>query len=398
MRLKEILIFGDFDEGTFSAAGARASALAEGFALHEFRVSGISFGVEGSEKSATRRFGPVIISEHCSRFFYHQRVFTIGRGQLRSRRFLWKLFHFLMRMIPVFWLAVSWIFSHPKGVILLYGSLAPMLAPIAFCGRVMGRTVVLDVTEWRTRGAGQGLLENFMRLGHQELLPLLVTHATFISDSIRSKLPIRLTKILIPGILSAEWKAVISSAPRQEPPYPTFAIVFSGSENQGLRPLVEAVAMLARKHRVLEFQLHLTGQSEIISGIPDESERDFSLIAHGFLEAESYAQVLKSANCLVIPGEADSDKRFAFPNRLPEYLLSGTPTVLAGYPNYHVASVRPSAFLKIEQASAEHLSSAIDWIIVNPKEAKIMGEMAIEYSKAEFNPRSTVGGLIKELP
>ncbi len=390
-------LVGHFSLNPDSAVGARVTAYAEGLAQLGIGCDIIGCtrdGIRGVNESGLLGTFRSVETDGPSRrisIFSLDRSETPQVSRLRSARL------HLVRLL-VFWIEVArWLRHRPSGMLVLCGQHGPMLTVAAVFARVGRRQVLLDVMEWFTRSSRPQLFFWLSELTVQRVVPKLATHASVISEEAGRQLPTSLPRTVVTSMISREWADTIRSTASQAHSDNRFICVFSGSENRGVQNLVVALDELAAQHPERDFELRLTGVRHAARRVNLSSNGKLRIEHMGSLERSDYAALLKQATCLVIPGDSGTDKDNAFPNRLTEYLLSGTPTILAGYP----AAARRLKHLKevllLPCSRPDLLQGALEKVLLDTHLAETLGRGGRDAAERLFDPVLVVKPLVKDL-
>jgi glycosyltransferase involved in cell wall biosynthesis len=282
-------------------------------------------------------------------------------------------------------------------MLVLYGHDGSMLVGAAALGRIFRRTVIVDVTEWfdqsSRRTMGAWLLDFIAR----RIVPQLATHASVISEEAARYLPRALPRTVVTSMVSHEWTEAIARAENRERDHGHFMCVFSGSERRGVENLIHALETLALRHAETNFELRLTGNPNASREVDLSTVKRLRVRRTGMLKRSEYAALLKEADCLIIPGDSGTDKDNAFPNRLPEYLLSGKPTVLAGYPAAARRLRHAVEALLLPSSDPTLLVEAIEHLLLDVESATTMGNAGLKAAQRLFDPKTVLKPLVDDL-
>ncbi len=388
-------IAGHFGPSDTDASGARVAAFAEG--LHHFGFSVTSIGcTQGGPRAATRpRRYLTYRSVTGERFRTAIALYSFDEPFAGQSHPSAGLLH-LARLIA-FWVeVVRWLRASPSGTLFLYGIHGPMLAISAVAARLFGRMVVLDVVEWFDHSSRDTIRKRAANVIVKRIVPRLATHASVISEEVCAHLPSALPRTIVPAMISSDWAAAIDSIPARQSRPGNFRCFFSGTERSNLPSLVDALETLAARRPECDIVLQLTAPTVTTTHTaPDSSAIRVELL--GLLPRAEYAETIRRSDCLIILGSPGSDKDNAFPNRLPEYLLSGSPTLLSGYP----AAARRLRHLEeiylLESSEPAALLKGLEYCLLEVSGATAMGQRGSEAARRLFSPRTVIGPLILAL-
>lgn len=390
-------VVGQFGDAETAASGARVTSLAEGLTGHGYVVTtiGVTSTRAGSHSPESRGLAirmqetDIGISNLITvRPADESAVVRSWTNSIRHMR-AWRIF--TCRLF-------SWGRENRGGTFLLYGHRGELLLLGVLVARIWRCRTVLDVTEWfdrASRASFAGWVSTFIAQG---VVPRLVDHVTMISDEVARKLPPSVSTIALPAMAPrrvAERAAGASGRLEYASSAETFTCVFTGSERGGLTAMVRALEDLAESHPRTRIVLKISGSRHPIESL--------SLIARlsvehvGLLSQEGYLTLLDEADCLVIPGSRGTVKDYAFPNRLPEYLLSGVPTVLSGYPAAACMITHEEHAIILETDDVAELSRALESVLLDPDEMRRMGRRARSHALVAFDPIRLVAPLVVAL-
>ncbi len=392
-----VCIAGHFGASDDSAAGARVAAYGQGLAQFGITADAIGCIREGPcGAGQVGNYGTMrlVKIDGASKNLW---LFSFYPGDPDSRSRLRSAYRHLTRLLA-FWVEVTqWLRRTPSGMLVLYGHEGPMLAVAAVVARIYRRQVILDVTEWFERSSRHSTLDWTSELVVQRVVPRLATHASVISEEAARRLPAALPRTVVTSMISSEWASEIAAAESHERNAARFMCVFSGSENRGVQNLIFALDDLAAHHPSVVFELRITGKQKTTHAVEISPTGRLDIQRMGSLKRENYAALLKQADCLVIPGDVGTDKDYAFPNRLPEYLISGTPTILAGYPAAARRLRHQKEAVLLSSSDPELLAGAIEKILLDVRAAHALGRAGREAAERLFDPGRVVKSLVEDL-
>lgn len=385
-RPRAACIVGHFGDAEISASGARVESLAEGLAGHGYDVATVGVTSTSSEAFPSGASG-VAIQKRTTDFGDSLLIVVRSDGDdSAAKRIKARLRH--VKALKAFtYRALLWGRQNRGGVFLLYGHRGELLVLGVLAARISRCRTVIDITEWYDRASRASLIKWVSALVAQQIVPRLVDCATVISSDVITNLPELASTIELPAMAPrrvTEWDGWASRKNNRASSNGTFVCVFTGRERRGLIVLVRALEDVALAHPRVQFVLKISGSDHSLDSLTPV--RLLSLEHVGVLAKEDYLALLTEADCLVIPGSAGTIKDYAFPNRLPEYLLSGAPTIVSGYPAVARMMVHGEHAILLPTDDAVELRQAIESVLLNPDEMQRMGQRGRSHALAAFDP------------
>ena len=388
---RDVCISGDFGNAESSASGARVASIADGLLEHGYRVTSIGMAsfviAEDSQHDARSKAVRVEIQPTASSATGPVVMIRRDRTGISTAGPLILLMQNLA-FVAAFLSAVDqWCREHRGGTLVLYGRRGEALLPCVLSARLRRCKVVLDVTEWFGRSAAPSFASWLSIVLAQRVVPRLVDHATLIVEEAASQLP---RSLPVTHASAMAPRRVTQRAMRASPRETTsraeheFTCVFSGSEGGGLASVIAALGRLSRNHPHVRFILRTTRSGTVT--LPPENSGRVEVVDEGALSQDDYLLLLESADCLIVPGTRGTDKDYAFPNRLPEYLLSGRPTIVSGYPAVGRMIRHREHALLLETDDVQELTRAIESVLLHPSQMDEMAKRGRSHALAVFSP------------
>ena len=390
-------VVGQFGDPETAASGARVTSLAEGLAGHGYEVITIGVTSTWSGRHPPESRGLVIRMQETGIGTSSLIIVQPADGTTIARRWRTSCRH--LRALRAFtYGVVSWGRANRGGTFVLYGHRGELLLIGVLAARFSRCQTVLDVTEWFDRASRASFAGWASTLIAQRVVPRLVDHVTIISDEVLRELPHSESVIVVPAMAPrrvTERAARAPGTPERVSSAETFICVFTGSEQRGLASLVRALEGLAASHPRTQFVLKISGPRHSTESL---SPTGRLWVEHsGLLSREGYFALLEGADCLVIPGSRGSVKDYAFPNRLPEYLLSGVPTIISGYPAAARTVMHGEHAIVMDTADVAELKRGLESVLLAPDEMRQMAQRGRSHALVAFDPLLTVAPLVEAL-
>lgn len=166
--------------------------------------------------------------------------------------------------------------------------------------------------------------------------------------------------------------------------YPDFELLLRGFARLAHRQpdvhLVHSgrIAHRYRKERLLELAGAGSGRTHFLGFLEDPVDVD---------------GLLAESAVLVQPGAPTDFNRLRLPAKVPEYLLSGRPTITFGVGFGELLEDRRNAVLT-EGPEPEELASAIEWVLADPDKAAAVGKRGREKARELFDPAAAAAQTI----
>ncbi|UJF26168.1 glycosyltransferase [Planococcus sp. 107-1] len=145
-------------------------------------------------------------------------------------------------------------------------------------------------------------------------------------------------------------------------------VLYSGSltEYNGIRNLIEAAKLVENK----KFSLEIYGSGELSKFVEAESKKNENINFYGKVSSEEIVKLQQNASLLVSPLlPEDSVAKVAFPSKIVEYLLSGTPVVstkVSGLNEDYLQNL-----YTFNDTNPQTFANTIDEILIEEKEVLI---------------------------
>jgi glycosyltransferase involved in cell wall biosynthesis len=132
--------------------------------------------------------------------------------------------------------------------------------------------------------------------------------------------------LVIPGILSNQFKESVLTNKIDKPADGRFRVVFAGgvTVDNGVDRLIEAVEISS----IPNLDVTIYGKGELVQVVKDAASRTQRIAYGGILHGDDLTRALLSADVLINPRPTDNEyAQNSFPSKLIEYLATGVPTL-----------------------------------------------------------------------
>lgn len=169
--------------------------------------------------------------------------------------------------------------------------------------------------------------------------------------------------------LLAELEAVPGSDYADRPP--VFVYVGAVSQSRGASLMAKAAAMVRKD---VELQLRIAGtiESELEDGL--WSAKTDRVVLLGRLRRPEVRSLLSEARAglsVLLPTLSYVE---SLPTKLFEYMAAGIPVIASDFPLWREIVETAECGLLVDPLQPQELAEAMEWILSNPNEARVMGE------------------------
>jgi glycosyltransferase involved in cell wall biosynthesis len=174
-----------------------------------------------------------------------------------------------------------------------------------------------------------------------------------------------------------------------EPKHPVYTVSYIGrvSRVRGFHTILDAVEMLARKGRRLEFECVGLIESDEKAEVAERASRAaLPVRASGqwLAPKEAYRMAARCHAGFVIlknvPGNYNN-----WPTKMFEYMALGIPVIASDFPFYRTVVEGSTCGLCVDPDSPEALAEAIEWLMDHPREAEEMGRRGRDAVMRQYN-------------
>ncbi|MDZ7753990.1 MAG: glycosyltransferase [Gammaproteobacteria bacterium] len=310
------------------------------------------------------------------------RIIEVLKGWFGSVRFLWRLRK-----------------RQSIDAILLFTPNFVKVWPIILYGGILRIPLFSEVCEIRSSMVDQHVnVSTILKLGNQvteTLIPLLSRGVIAISRPIRDFYVRKGVKkedvIIIPALVETS-QFSIESSDKVPPLENSRYFLSSGSlnEKEGLSYLLEALSKLRETHE--DVSLVLTGgikdaEQLTIIGMAKEYDVSNAIVFTGMLTREELAWAYQNAQGLLACRVDSKFAQYGFPNKLVEYLASGTPVILTPIGDIGAYLRDPYDAYFAEARSGESIAVKMMEVLSNPNQARVVGRSGQEVAFSHFERR-----------
>ncbi len=114
----------------------------------------------------------------------------------------------------------------------------------------------------------------------------------------------------------------------------------------------------------------------------------------GFIELERVPEIMRLADVVVQPGNADAFNSFRLPAKVPEYLSMGKPLIV-GMGNIGAELARISCAMMLPHMTAQSIADTAAWLFDHPEEAVAIGARGREFAQNRFSGSVVIPSLEK---
>lgn len=112
------------------------------------------------------------------------------------------------------------------------------------------------------------------------------------------------------------------------------------------------------------------------------------------LPPKNLPAALSMADLLVQPGEPDDFDEYRFPSKLPLFLASGRPVILARTNLGRFLTDRENCLI-LEENTPERIAAHVCWLLEHPQEAALIGHNGRKFAAANFSWRKSAQKLLE---
>jgi len=153
---------------------------------------------------------------------------------------------------------------------------------------------------------------------------------------------------------------------------------------KGHRYLIEALALLAERHPTLH--LVISGRGELAASLGSQArDRGLGERVHLLGLRSDVAAILAAADIFVLPSLSEG-----LPLALLEAMFAGCPIVASDVGEVGVALAHGEAGVLIEPGNPAALAEAVDRLLSDPKQARLLSERAARRARAEYDASQMV--------
>lgn len=174
----------------------------------------------------------------------------------------------------------------------------------------------------------------------------------------------------------------------------TRVIVYNGNDHAAstsdIRLLYDAVELLIERGR--DVALVRTGHLLPANYDGLQFRPGSNCVELGFIELERVPGIMRLADVVIQPGNADAFNGFRLPAKVPEYLSIGKPLVI-GMCNIGVELSRRSCAMVLPHMTAQSIADAAARLLDHPDEAVAIGTQGRTFAQRRFSEAIVIPGL-----
>lgn len=173
-----------------------------------------------------------------------------------------------------------------------------------------------------------------------------------------------------------------SSGPYEARP-PLVSYIAAGiTVHRGLREMVGAISLLSDDYQA---RLVLAGKLSP-SSLRDEQRLGWERVDEvGFLDREGVKQLLSQTRIGMVTHHPLVNYVDSIPVKLFEYMAAGVPVVASHFPLWKEYVEGSCCGICVNPLDEKEISTAIEWLLCHPEEAREMGENGIRAIQASYN-------------
>jgi len=255
----------------------------------------------------------------------------------------------------------------------------PELISIGILLKLMGKKVIYDVHEdYKASIAKKRWIHSSLRNLVANAFSFIESFSANTFDGIVAATPQIARQFASPKtVVVQNFPQIENFNPSVEMPYEKrgAVITYIGGMSvlRGAREMLEAVSLLPH---ALQWQLHIAGSvqdkelEQYLNKLPGWKNTLF----YGWQSRQFVDDLLSKSKVGLVLFHPAPNHTMSQPNKLFEYMMAGIPVVASNFPLWREIVDGAKCGITVDPLNVEEISEAVKWLLVNPAEAKAMGE------------------------